>query len=389
MSEQVNNDKLKNKLKLCIFPNDPLISYFKKGEIKPGYFNPNNIFHEIHIISFVESDVDVTRAQILFGTAKLQIHSIGKISIKERKKNLENIVNLIQSIEPDVIRAYNSRLEGWFAAHCSKKLKIPFYLSIHTQMDQNRNIAKKSNLKKFFNLKYLEKFIEPDVIKYADKITIVHKNIEPYILRMGGRKPELLYNSVNCKQFSNGKKINSFHKPLVISVGNLIPVKNHKCIIKAMKNIDADLLIIGSGHLHQQLINIIKKENMEEKIRIIESVPHSEIQNYYKSANLFALAYDPELEELPIPIMEAMASGLPVVIPFQKERFSDNLENAVIFSKRTPEEFSEKIKKILNNTDFSHELSMNAINKSKDFDIEKIEKRETEIYIKLIQMNTV
>ena len=45
-------------MKLCVFPNDPLKEYFKKGEIKDRYFNPNNIFNEIHVISFTDSEID-------------------------------------------------------------------------------------------------------------------------------------------------------------------------------------------------------------------------------------------------------------------------------------------------------------------------------------------
>lgn len=387
MSKQAKNqnDKLKSKLKLCIFPNDPLISYFKKGEIKSRYFNPNDIFEEIHVISFIENDIDETKAQILFGTAKLHIHSIGKISINKRKKEFENIMNLIRTIDPDVIRAYNSRLEGWFAANCAEKLNIPFFLSIHTQMDHNRIIAKKTNLKKYLGLKYLEKFIEPYVIKQANKITIVYKIIEPYVIKKGGKNPELLYNRIDLSQFSKGEKIERLPTPLVLSVGNLIREKNHECVIRAMKNLDAHHLIIGKGNDFKRLQKIIKDEKLERKVQIIDSVPHNEIQNYYKSANVFALAYDPELEELPMPVMEAMASGLPTIIPFQKEGFSDGLENSVVFSERNPHEFHNNIKKILNNQDICNELSMNCITKSKDFDEKIIEKREAEIYAELIQ----
>jgi glycosyltransferase involved in cell wall biosynthesis len=374
-------------MKVCIFPNDPIIAYYEKGEIKDRYFNPNNIFDEIHIISFIDKDVEVEKVEKIAGNAKLIIHSVGKINIKNRKKEILKILEIVKKINPDVIRAYNSRLEGWFAANCAEKLNIPFFLSIHTQMDHNRKIAKKTNFKKYIGLKYLEKFIEPYVIQQANKITIVYRIIEPYIIKKGGKNLELLYNRIDLSQFSNGRKIEGLPTPLVLSVGNLIKEKNHECVIRAMKNLDAHCLIIGRGTDYEKLQKIIIEERLENKIQIIDSIPYNEIQNYYKSASVFALAYDPELEGLPMPVIEAMASGLPIVIPFQKEGFSDGLENSVIFSKRNSIEFHNNIKKILNNQNISHELSINGINKSKDFDEEIIEKREAEIYAELIQNN--
>lgn len=370
--------------KLCVFPNDPLKSYVEKGEIKQRYLNPGDFFDEIHVISFIDKDIDENKVRLMVGNAKLKIHPIGKIGIKQRKDHLNKITDLVKSINPDVIRAYNSRLEGWFAANCAKKLNIPFFLSIHTQMDQNRKIAKKTNLKKYFKLKFLEKFIEPFVIQQANKITVVYRIIEPYIIKNGGKNFELLYNKINLSQFANGKKIDELQTPLVLSVGNLTKEKNHECIIKAMKNLDAYCLIIGKGDNFKKLQKMIIDEKLENKIQIINSVAHNEIQNYYKSASVFALAYDPELEGLPMPVMEAMASGLPIVIPFEKEGFNEGLENCVVFSERNSTEFHKNIKKILDNQKLSDELSINSMNKAKDFDQEMIEKRESEIYTELM-----
>ena len=318
------------------------------------------------------------------GSAKLKIHPIGKVGINKRKDHVNNVIDIVKSINPDVIRAYNSRLEGWFAANCAEKLNIPFFLSIHTQMDHNRKIAKKTNFKKYIGLKYLEKFIEPYVIQQANKITIVYRIIEPYIIKKGGKNLELLYNRIDLSQFSNGRKIEGLPTPLVLSVGNLIKEKNHECVIRAMKNLDAHCLIIGRGTDYEKLQKIIIEERLENKIQIIDSIPYNEIQNYYKSASVFALAYDPELEGLPMPVMEAMASGLPIVIPFEKEGFTEGLENCVVFSERNSTEFHKNIKKILDNQKLSDELSINSMNKAKDFDQEMIEKRESEIYAELM-----
>jgi len=295
-------------MKLCVFPNDPLIAYYEKGEIKERYFNPNNFFDEIHVISFVESDIDVSKVKELAGNANFFIHSVGKIKINERKKKLDHIQRIVKEISPDVIRAYNPRLEGWFAAKISENLNITFFLSLHTQHENKLNIAKKTNLKKYLALKFSSKILEPYVIQRADKITIVYKIIESYVRKLKGNMPELLYNGIDCERFATAKELDNLSKPLVISVGNLIKEKNHECLINAMKDVNANCLIIGKGERHDNLVKLIHKLHLEDKITIKEKVSNNEIQNYYKSAKMFALAYNPELEGIPKPVIEALAT---------------------------------------------------------------------------------
>ncbi len=201
-----------------------------------------------------------------------------------------------------------------------------------------------------------------------------------------GKKPDLLYNRIDLKRFSSGISLNSLPKPLIISVGRLTQQKNHQCIIEAMKQIDANLLIIGDGELYEKLMKIILEEKLDKKIMIKKSVPNQEIQNYYKSAVLFALAYDTNLEGLPIPVMEAMACGLPIIIPFPKQGYSDGLEDNVLFSKPNPTSFAQKINKILKNKNLIKDLSKKSLNKSKEFDETIIEKKEAEIYRKLLSI---
>lgn len=371
-------------MKICIFPNDPIRAYFDKGEIKERYYNPGNFFEKVDFITLIDQDIEESKVKSIVGNAQLKIHSVGKIQIKNRKVHMERIIEIVRKINPDVIRAYNPFLEGWLAASCAKKLDIPFFLSLHTQYDYNRRIARKSNLKKYFALKYTEKFIEPFVLKTANKITIVFKIIEPYVLKHSSKKPEILHNKVDCERFYKASKVNSLPTPLVISVGSLIRVKYHQCLIEAMKDIDAHLLIIGNGELYEELIRLIKKHDLEDKITIIKSVPYNQIQNYYKSAKFFALAYNPEVEGLPMPVMEAMASGLPVVIPYPKKGFSEGLEDVAEFAELNPKSFSKSFERLLNNIKLREKLSQKSIKKAKDFDSKKIEMREAQIYADLL-----
>ena len=371
-------------MRLCIFPNDPLQAYFDKGEIKERYYNPENIFDEIHFITLTDNDIDIDKIQTIGGTAKIFIHSVGKINIKNRKKYQKGIVELCKRINPDIIRAFNPLIEGWLAANCANELEKPFFVSLHTQYDHNRKLAK-SNLKKYLALKYTEKFIEPFVLNSADKIIVVYRIIQSYVTKHSSKESQVLHNKVDCNRFFSGKVIEKLSQPMILSVGNLISVKNHKILIKSMKEINAHLLIIGNGELFEELNQLIIECGVQNKVTIKKSVPNNQIQDYYKSAKIFALAYNTEVESLPMPVIEAMAAGLPVVIPFPKEGFSEGLEKTAIFSKNNEKSFIENIQKLLNNEGLREKFSILSVNKAKEFDAQKIEKREAEIYLELLK----
>ncbi len=372
-------------MKLCVFVNDPLQAYYKKGVIKARYYNPKNLFDEVHMISPSDSDIAEDKVQETVGNAKLKIHCIGKTTFINKDRKKDKVLRLIKEIGPDVIRSYNPLLEGWLAAYCSKKLGIPFFLSLHIQYDGLRKLVKLRNYKKYLALKYSRKFIEPYVIKNADKITAVYRIIEPYVQELGRTKPEILYNRVDLSQFQEGKKISSYDKPLILSVGRLTPQKNHECLIRAVKNLDVYLLIIGDGEQKEYLIDLVKKLGMENKIMFKSSVQNKQIQDYYKTADLFALAYDPEIEGVPIPVLEAMAAGLPIVISKPSSKFSDGLEGAVIFSNIDPQSFAYEIKKILADESYAQTLSDHALSKAREFDGKIMEEREASIYQELLK----
>ena len=373
-------------LKLCVFSNDPIISYYNKGEIKSRYFNPNNFFDEIHIISFIDNDIDPSKVQTLAGDAILHIHSVGKLNTFNLKKQKNEVLDRVRKINPDIIRAYNSKLEGWVAAYCSKSIDKPLFVSIHSQYDGYRKLVKSKDFKKYLVLQYSRKVIEPFVLQNANKITGVYRIIEPYVYDLVKKKPEILYNKVDLERFNQKDKPSRQDRQTILSISRLSPQKNHHLIIKAVKDLDVNLQIIGDGELQNELENLVRDLGIEDKVRFIKSVPNNEIQNYYHSSDIFALAYDPEIEGVPIPVLEALASGMPIVIPKPVKGLSDGLDDSVLFAELTPESFKEQFIRILKDDGKREDLCKNALIKSTDFSTEKIENREREIYQELLNL---
>lgn len=102
--------------------------------------------------------------------------------------------------------------------------------------------------------------------------------------------------------------------PLVLSVGALIPLKGHQIVIDAVATMPGvQLWIAGEGPYRSQLATQIARLGLENRVRLLGSVPHAELPPMLAAADAMALAS--EREGLANAWLEALASGTPVVIP--------------------------------------------------------------------------
>ena len=215
--------------KICVFPNDPLLSYFKKGEIKPRYFNPKNLFDEVHIISLFDNDVEEDKVKMVAGDALFKIHVVGKVNLLNKNSKIKEIINLIKKIQPDVLRSYNPLLQGWIAAKVKKELGIPLVISLHGDYDRDRrHFAKKNrDYKSYFKLLYSKRTLEPFSLKNADEVIIIYEFLREYAKKMGSKNINLIHNRIDLSQFMiKCKPAFKETKPVIICVGRLIKEKN-------------------------------------------------------------------------------------------------------------------------------------------------------------------
>jgi rhamnosyl/mannosyltransferase len=100
---------------------------------------------------------------------------------------------------------------------------------------------------------------------------------------------------------------------LIISVGRLIYYKGFMHLVEAMRNIDGHLLIVGEGHLREDLENRARAGQVSHKITFMGEIHNQDIVPYYHAADVFALASIARSEAFGIVQLEAMACGKPVV----------------------------------------------------------------------------
>ncbi len=100
------------------------------------------------------------------------------------------------------------------------------------------------------------------------------------------------------------------NKLWLLSVGELIKRKNHENLIRAMAEIkDVYLTIAGQGALKKELEKLIYDLKIDDRVKLIGF--RTDISELCQSADVFVL---PSYQEgLSVALMEAMASGKPIV----------------------------------------------------------------------------
>ena len=106
-------------------------------------------------------------------------------------------------------------------------------------------------------------------------------------------------------------------KTVFLTVRNLVPRMGIENLIEAFKSShilrEKGLLFIGGeGFLKESLRALVEKHGLEKSIRLLGRISEEDLPSYYQAADFFLLPTR-ELEGFGLVILEAMASGTPVL----------------------------------------------------------------------------
>lgn len=110
-----------------------------------------------------------------------------------------------------------------------------------------------------------------------------------------------------------------YHLPAkyILSVGTLQPRKNYVRLIEAFAGLKSDaeleLLIVGKkGWLYEEILEAPAKFKVETRVKFLDFVPDEDLPGLYQNA--ICLAMPSLYEGFGLPVLEAMALRLPVVV---------------------------------------------------------------------------
>lgn len=174
------------------------------------------------------------------------------------------------------------------------------------------------------DLRILERFSTSyrQMFEIADSIIAVSRDMEEKLLRMGCPRRKLFYNpyGVDIELFSSAEPESA--PPIFVAVGRFVDKKAPHLTLLAFRKVldvvpEARLIMIGDGILLEACKQIVKALNMKHAVEFPGPLSHTEVAQTMRRARVFiqhsiTTTYG-DSEGTPVAVLEACASGLPVV----------------------------------------------------------------------------
>jgi glycosyltransferase involved in cell wall biosynthesis len=102
-------------------------------------------------------------------------------------------------------------------------------------------------------------------------------------------------------------------RPLILGVGRLVYYKGFQHAIRAMRHVDAELVIVGEGPLRASLETVAREADVGHRVHFVGEVPSGALTSWYFACDVYALPSTERSEAFAVVQLEAMACGKPVV----------------------------------------------------------------------------
>ena len=158
---------------------------------------------------------------------------------------------------------------------------------------------------------YIFSYLDELAFRKADRVVVTTEAIRGYALRdygIAADKIEVIPNYVVTELFRPDPTVEQ-HPNRICFVGNLKSVKNPDLLLEAIRGLDVELVMIGSGVMLEDLQKQAKATG--SRAQFLGRIPNYRLPIELNQSTLFVLPS--RHEGHPKALLEAMACGLPVI----------------------------------------------------------------------------
>ena len=210
----------------------------------------------------------------------------------------------------DLIHAHAPLPCGHAAMLLSAELGIPYVVSVHgLDAFSTEQVGGRAG-------EWCRR-ISQRVYRSSRRVICISERVREQVLEGTGQgcRTSVVYNGVDPEIFSPGSEPSS-DEPVILSVGNLIPIKGHDVLIRAVATLTADfpeltLDIIGEGSEQSRLQTLAQHLGIGHSVRFLGLQSRQQVAAAMRRCTVFALPS--RYEGLGCVYLEAMSVGKPVI----------------------------------------------------------------------------
>lgn len=293
--------------------------------------------------------------------ANIRTEIVGRKPNSERIKKILRLRKLLRVKKPDVVNVH-SEVHAAFLASASIGLGINLFQTIHSTVINFRL------LQKYFTTRYLKKYIA---------ISVKCKEIIVRDLNPPDEKIKIIYNGIDLNRFRCANRQIRREVKNILVLGRLAPEKDHENMLNAFRmlcdKLEAGikplpkLNIVGDGYLKSSLESKADELNLKDNVifhGVKLNIPEILLENDL-------LVMSSKWEGLSIALLEAVASGIPIIatdVGSNNEIVHDNY-NGRLVEKENSRQLAEVIYELMFNYEKRAEYSANSALISDKFDI--------------------
>jgi glycosyltransferase involved in cell wall biosynthesis len=225
----------------------------------------------------------------------------------------------------------------------------------------------------------------------CDKVILLSSNYKRSYLDIVGLKDsdmfEAIGNALTFAEFASDTDIQNKKKQVLVVARFDEFSKRISLVLKVWREIEKDerltdwtLTLVGTGEAMNFYQHLVKKWNLTR----VTFTGHQNPIEYYRSASIFLMTSS--AEGWPMTLMEASQMGVPTVAFDSFGALHDIVEdgyNGCIVPNNNVDAFTEALTNLMLDETTCKQMSYNAIEKSKEFEIEKIVGKWEELYEKM------